>query len=377
MHRLEKLRNHIDGILHSVVAAYERRCGFLHLYGVAQAAALLAERKGLAPDIAAAAAMLHDIYTYRTGHTALHSHNSAEEARPVLRDMGIFSQEEQLLILSAVFHHSDKTHRHDEYDEILKNADVLQHYLYNPALPVSPGNAARLEHTLAILGYSTTHQIRVAEVKHNKASARDKRALLANIAEKMADEKIVGEPGNITFAHIARRWPDTLEHKSIEQLAGNWCAAFVHHCCQEAGFLLPFRHPNVSCRFAAVRGWYEWSTRREINLFTPAETGYIPQRGDIVIFRDSIPPQKNNAPSGTLDHIGIVLKNLDRHIIVAEGNADNSNLSAIMARDRSENIAGYIHMDNDFEYEGWKTDYKTGQERVETYSPYHPVPQSR
>lgn len=67
MHPLESLRQQIDAILRAQPDDDERRCGCVHLYGVAQAAAMLALRRGLDPTLATAAGMLHDIATYHTG----------------------------------------------------------------------------------------------------------------------------------------------------------------------------------------------------------------------------------------------------------------------------------------------------------------------
>jgi uncharacterized protein len=114
--RLEMVRNEVDKILLIMVDDFERRCAYLHLYGVSQACSMVAIKRGLDSEISAISGMLHDIYTYRTGISKFHAHNSAEEVRPVLRDMNAFSLEEQNNILSAIFHHSDKGHVHDDYD---------------------------------------------------------------------------------------------------------------------------------------------------------------------------------------------------------------------------------------------------------------------
>ncbi|MBN1976731.1 MAG: hypothetical protein JW918_04965 [Anaerolineae bacterium] len=42
MNRVESVRQVVDGILRRQPDVAERRCGFVHLYGVAQACALLA-----------------------------------------------------------------------------------------------------------------------------------------------------------------------------------------------------------------------------------------------------------------------------------------------------------------------------------------------
>lgn len=151
MHPLESLRQQIDAILRAQPDDDERRCGCVHLYGVAQAAAMLALRRGLDPTLATAAGMLHDIATYHTGDSRDHAPRSAAEARPMLAALGAFSEDEIAAVCQAIAHHSLKGEIHAPLDELLKDADVLQHYLYNVALPANPANRARLEGVLADL----------------------------------------------------------------------------------------------------------------------------------------------------------------------------------------------------------------------------------
>jgi hypothetical protein len=47
MHRLKKIRQIVDEICRQQPEIVEGRCGFVHLYGVSAAAALLALRRGL------------------------------------------------------------------------------------------------------------------------------------------------------------------------------------------------------------------------------------------------------------------------------------------------------------------------------------------
>ena len=44
--RIEMLREFIDSILLNMTDAEERRCAYLHLYGVSQSCALIALRRG-------------------------------------------------------------------------------------------------------------------------------------------------------------------------------------------------------------------------------------------------------------------------------------------------------------------------------------------
>jgi uncharacterized protein len=138
MDRLEKVRQIVDQILRQQPDLEESRCGFLHLYGVAQTCALLALKRGLDPQICAVMGMLHDIATYRSGDPTNHAPRSAVEAKAILSETGGFSQEEIDQICQAISTHSAKDQIDGALAELLKDADVLQHHLYNPALPKNP-----------------------------------------------------------------------------------------------------------------------------------------------------------------------------------------------------------------------------------------------
>lgn len=57
-------------------------------------------------------------------------------ARNILDSLNAFSEEEKNLICTAICNHSDKSIVHDSLDEILKDADVMQHVLYNPLFSI-------------------------------------------------------------------------------------------------------------------------------------------------------------------------------------------------------------------------------------------------
>ena len=92
--------------------------------------------------------------------------------------------------------------------------------------------------------------------------------------------------------------------------------------------------------------------------------GYVPERGDIVIYNNIIPDEFKEENSEWHDHIGIVLSIDDNYILVAEGNTDNKNVSDIIKRKRDDTIGCYIKIPNDYIYDGWKIDYKTGASRI-------------
>ena len=131
MDRMEKVREIVDEILLNMSNADERRCAYLHLYGVSQACALLALKRKENVELAIIAGMLHDLYSYANMPSYDHAHKGAELARDILDSLQIFSEEEKEFICTAIYNHSDKTMTHAPLDEILKDADVMQHVLYN------------------------------------------------------------------------------------------------------------------------------------------------------------------------------------------------------------------------------------------------------
>ena len=108
MSRIEKVREVVDSVLEAMTDPEERRCAYIHLYGVAQAAALIAGKRKENMELSIVAAMLHDLYAYKNMDPADHAHRGAAMAEEILCGLAVFSDEEIKLISSAVYHHSDK-----------------------------------------------------------------------------------------------------------------------------------------------------------------------------------------------------------------------------------------------------------------------------
>ena len=145
MNRIEKVREVVDEILLNMTDCEERRCAYLHLYGVSQACAMLALRRKENVEMAVIAGMLHDIYSYARMDSENHAHKGADMARNILIELAIFNEDEINLICTAISNHSDKDIVHDTLDEILKDADVMQHILYNPLFEVKQHEKKRYE----------------------------------------------------------------------------------------------------------------------------------------------------------------------------------------------------------------------------------------
>jgi uncharacterized protein len=97
--------------------------------------------------------MLHDLSTYETGDPTDHAHHSALRARELLAEMGDYSPHEIEMVAEAIRTHSAKDRVDGPFAELLKDADVLHHYLYNPFVRENwQKNAARLSTLLFELG---------------------------------------------------------------------------------------------------------------------------------------------------------------------------------------------------------------------------------
>jgi len=143
--RIESLREYIGGALRGKPDEW-RKIAHVHLYGVAQACTLLALRRGENAELATMAGMLHDFYTFRSGQPQDdHAAKGAVLAREVLDELNLTSPAETELVCAAIHNHSDKGGRFDAFTEILIDADVMQHCLYDITMPVADREKDRFQ----------------------------------------------------------------------------------------------------------------------------------------------------------------------------------------------------------------------------------------
>lgn len=145
MNRIEILRKYIDEIILNMTDVEERRCAYMHLYGVAQSCTLIALKRKENAELATMAGMLHDIYSYAKMDTKEHAHKGSILAREILQTLRITNDYETKMICDAIYNHSEKELIHSQFDEILKDADVFQHCLYNPMFEIKPHEKNRYE----------------------------------------------------------------------------------------------------------------------------------------------------------------------------------------------------------------------------------------
>lgn len=130
--RIEAVRSCVDEILLGMTDFVARRCAYVHLYGVSQMCAVIARKRNVSAELAIIAGMLHDIAAYKNAGCHNHAHESAAMADKILGALNLFSGDEHDSICGAVYNHSDKESCHPPLTEVLVDADVACHYLYNP-----------------------------------------------------------------------------------------------------------------------------------------------------------------------------------------------------------------------------------------------------
>ena len=152
--RLEILRNEIDKLV--LAGKTENvRMYISHMYGVARFCTLLAMKRNLDAELAASCGMLHDIYYMSGGTDGDHAVMGAVQSEVILKSTGLYGEDEIATIVSAVSKHSAKNMVHEPYDELLKDADVMDHCLYNTAFPVAQHEKIGYANLMKELGIDT------------------------------------------------------------------------------------------------------------------------------------------------------------------------------------------------------------------------------
>ena len=123
-----------------------------HAHGVAGFAALLAAKRGLDPVLAGVMGLLHDIHYIIEGTYNRHDVLGAEKAEKILRDTGLFSEEEIKTVFQAISRHDLRQEVHEPYDEVLKDADIIYPYFTELPEVIKPDVAPRISSVIGELG---------------------------------------------------------------------------------------------------------------------------------------------------------------------------------------------------------------------------------
>ena len=149
MNRVEKLREYVDEILLNKNNDRDRRMAYVHLYGVAQACAMIAQKRGFDIELAIMAGMLHDLYTYKRKDEVRHLGKEAVEEviknhrtegpnyiRDILDELNLTTIEETNILSNCHTKGYDgENEKIHQIERLVNDANLLQFYLYNPTSP--------------------------------------------------------------------------------------------------------------------------------------------------------------------------------------------------------------------------------------------------
>ena len=143
MSRIKELQKKVHALLGKIEDNDKQAKAAAHLHGVSLAAVMIAKKRGENPDLAAMAGLLHDLHAYKSGSYEDHAHLGAEYARKILEKLGLTTPEETEIICSAIWHHDSKAETDGPMDEVLKDADVIDHSLSDPTKEIKEHEKAR------------------------------------------------------------------------------------------------------------------------------------------------------------------------------------------------------------------------------------------
>jgi len=166
MNRVEKLREYVDEVLLNKNNDRDRRMAYVHLYGVAQACALIAKKRGVNIELAIIAGMLHDLYTYKRKDEVRHLGMDAIQEviknhrlegpiylREVLSNLQLTTDDETNLICTAIQGGYDgNDEKISEMEKVINDANIMQFYLYNPVSPEIKLDEKRVGNLLSEFG---------------------------------------------------------------------------------------------------------------------------------------------------------------------------------------------------------------------------------
>ncbi len=149
MDRIKTVQAILD---HYIEKSADKKKYYVHSYGVAGFAAVLAVKRSIDPELASVIGLLHDIYAVETGSYENHDILGSRMAEQILLDTGLFTTEEIDTVKLSIERHDNRQDVDGRYDEVLKDADILQPYLQSLAKPHNQVSELRLNKILKELG---------------------------------------------------------------------------------------------------------------------------------------------------------------------------------------------------------------------------------
>lgn len=130
----------------------------LHAYGTAYISAAISVNRGLDPKLAFIIGLLHDSGRIIDGvNDGRHGAVGAKRVKEILESQGDYTKEELDIIFKAIENHSNKKDIGDPYDEIVKDADIIERiFIMKERYEKNKKKRKRLKGALGELGLKLT-----------------------------------------------------------------------------------------------------------------------------------------------------------------------------------------------------------------------------
>lgn len=147
--RYQRLRSDIYEQYAAIAWKPLRQEALSHTAAVEAACALLCLSTDCDSELAGAAALLHDCARFLDNVPGKdHARLSALRAKAWLEESGSWTSEETAVIVSAIARHSRKNWLDSDFDEVLKDADLLARYGAGQSSETDPAARQRLKRIL-------------------------------------------------------------------------------------------------------------------------------------------------------------------------------------------------------------------------------------
>lgn len=102
----------------------------VHMASCARLGYLMAQTRGVDPELASCACAVHDYGRIITGKQEGHAEAGYLPGKEFLRSTGLFTEDEIEIMGLAIYNHSRKSETGTPIEEIVKDADVIDFYQY-------------------------------------------------------------------------------------------------------------------------------------------------------------------------------------------------------------------------------------------------------
>lgn len=144
MKRYTVLKEQFFKTLEKSTAGIYKQKAYFHSIQVSQICMMLARERDLDVELSAIIGLFHDYSQFIRLSSFNHAKYSSEMVLELLKQYP-FTDEEINIIVNAIKNHSDKDVKHDNYSELIKDADLLVKYYDDPSTIFKPYEETRIK----------------------------------------------------------------------------------------------------------------------------------------------------------------------------------------------------------------------------------------